>query len=79
MMPIIDGFVLAVSSSLPASIVAKATVAAALALIAARLARHSRAAVRHALLATSFGMMAALPVAPRSSQLSQCGISHNEG
>jgi beta-lactamase regulating signal transducer with metallopeptidase domain len=34
-----------------------------LALIAARLASHSRAAVRHALLATSFGMMAALPVA----------------
>jgi TonB family protein len=54
---------LAMSGSLAASIVAKATVAAALGLVAARLARGSRAAVRHALLAAVFGVLLALPVA----------------
>jgi TonB family protein len=54
---------LAVSGSLAASIVAKATVAAALGLIGAWLARGSRAAVRHALLAAVFGVLLALPVA----------------
>ena len=51
MMPVLYGVILALSSSLAATIVAKATVTMALALIGARLARRSRAAVRHALLA----------------------------
>jgi uncharacterized protein (TIGR03435 family) len=46
-----------------ASILAKATVAMALALIGARLAQRSRAAVRHALLAAAFGVVLVLPVA----------------
>lgn len=54
---------LAVSSSLAASILAKATVAAALGLVGAQLARRSRAAVRHAVLAAAFGALLALPVA----------------
>jgi len=63
MMPIINGLMLAVSSSLAASIVAKATVTTALGLIGVRLARRSRAAVRHALLAASFGALLVLPIA----------------
>ena len=63
MMPVIDGVMLAVSSSPAASIVAKATVITALGLSCARLARRSRAAVRHALLAAAFGVLLALPVA----------------
>jgi TonB family protein len=54
---------LAVSSSLAASIVTKATVATALGLIFAWMARRSRAAMRHALLAAVFGMLLALPIA----------------
>jgi TonB family protein len=54
---------LAVSSSLAAAIVAKATVATALSLASARLASRSRAAVRHALLAAAFGVLLALPIA----------------
>jgi TonB family protein len=63
MMPAINGVMLAVSSSLAASIVAKATVTTALSLAGVRLARRSRAAVRHALLAAAFGVLVALPVA----------------
>src|SRR5580700_12114598 len=63
MMPVVNGVMLAVSSSLAVSIVAKATVATALGLIGARLARRSRAALRHALLAAAFGVLLALPVA----------------
>ena len=63
MMPVINGVMLAVSSSLAASIVAKVTVTTALALIGAWLARRSRAAVRHALLAAAFGVLLALPIA----------------
>jgi len=62
MMPVIDGVMLAVSSSLAASIVAKVTVTMALGLIAAWLARGNRAAVRHALLAAMFGVMLLLPI-----------------
>lgn len=54
---------LSVGGSLPASIVAKATVIALLALIGTRLARRSRAAVRHVLLAAAFGALLLLPVA----------------
>ncbi len=51
------------AESMPAAIVAKATVIAALALSAAWLARRNRAAVRHALLAASFAALLALPLA----------------
>src|SRR5580700_5096737 len=63
MMPVLNEVMLAVSSSLAASIVLKATVATALALIGAWVARRSRAAVRHALLAAAFGVLLALPIA----------------
>jgi uncharacterized protein (TIGR03435 family) len=63
MMPVINGVMLAVSNSPAASIVAKATVTTALALICAWLARRSRAAVRHALLAAAFGVLLVLPIA----------------
>ncbi|HEY1754275.1 MAG TPA: TonB family protein [Bryobacteraceae bacterium] len=54
---------LAISSSLAGSIVAKATVTTALGLLGAWLTRRSRAAVRHAILAATFGMLPALPIA----------------
>jgi hypothetical protein len=57
MMPLINAGMLAISSSLAGSIIAKVTVTTALGLVAARLARRSRAAVRHALLAAAFGML----------------------
>jgi TonB family protein len=63
MMPAIGQIMLAVSSSLAASIVAKVTVTTALALIGAWLARRSRAAVRHALLAAAFAVLLVLPAA----------------
>lgn len=63
MTPAIKGILLAVSSSLAVSIVAKVTVITALALFAAWLARGSRAAVRHALLAAAFGVTLLLPIA----------------
>jgi beta-lactamase regulating signal transducer with metallopeptidase domain len=62
MMPTINGVILAISSSLAASIVAKVTLTTALGLMAARLARGNRAAVRHALLAAIFGVMLLLPI-----------------
>jgi len=54
---------LAISNSPAASIVAKITVIAALGLIAGWLARGNRAAVRHALLASTFGAMLLVPMA----------------
>ena len=54
---------LAVSSSLAASLVAKVTVITALALFAVWLARGRRAAVRHAFLAAAFGGTLLLPIA----------------
>jgi uncharacterized protein (TIGR03435 family) len=63
MVPAINETMLAISSSLAASIVAKVTVITALALFASWLARGSRAAVRHALLAAVFGVMLLLPIA----------------
>jgi uncharacterized protein (TIGR03435 family) len=58
----VDGVMLAISSSLAASIVAKVTITTALGLAAAWLARGNRAAVRHALLAATFGVMLLLPI-----------------
>src|SRR5580700_9567073 len=63
MMALIDTVMLAVGSSLAMSIVAKATVTTALGLIVTLLARRSRAAVRHALLAATFGVLLVLPIA----------------
>ena len=63
MMSLINEAMLAVSSSVAASIVAKATVTTALGLTGVWLARKSRAAVRHALLAATFGVLLALPIA----------------
>jgi len=56
------GFMLAVSSSLAASMVIKATVTTTLGLVAAWLARRSSAAVRHSLLAAAFGVLLVLPI-----------------
>jgi TonB family protein len=63
MMPLLRAAMLAVSSSLAASIVFKATIGTALGLGGAWLARGNRAAVRHALLAAAFGVLLALPIA----------------
>jgi bla regulator protein BlaR1 len=49
--------------SLAASIVAKATLIAALALTGSRMARRSRAALRHTLMAAAFGVLLLLPIA----------------
>ncbi len=63
MTPTIREFLLAISSSLAASIIAKVTITTAFGLLAAWLARDSRAAVRHALLVAMFGVMLLLPAA----------------
>jgi TonB family protein len=63
MTPIIGGTVLAVSNSLAGSIAAKATIIAAIGFIGVRLARRSRAALRHAVLAATFGVLLMLPIA----------------
>src|SRR5580658_6233894 len=62
MMTVINGVMPAAGSSLAALIVVKVTVVAALGLAAAWLARRSRAALRHALLALTFGATLLLPV-----------------
>jgi TonB family protein len=54
---------LVLSNSMAASIVVKATVAATLGLSAVWLARGSRAALRHTLLAATFGALLLLPIA----------------
>ena len=62
MKPAINDVMLAISSSLAASIIVKVTVTLALGLIGAWLARRSRAAIRHALLAAAFGVLFVLPI-----------------
>jgi len=62
-MLVINAALLALTSSLAASIVLKVTVTLALGLIAAKLARRSRAAIRHTLLAAVFGVLLVLPIA----------------
>ena len=74
MIPVINEVLLAISSSLAASIVAKVTVITALALFAVWLARGSRAAVRHALLAAMFGVMLLLPIASVVVRPVQLGV-----
>jgi beta-lactamase regulating signal transducer with metallopeptidase domain len=63
MMPMLREIMLAAGASLAASIVVKITVVTALGLIAVWFARGNRAAVRHALLAATFGVMLLLPIA----------------
>jgi len=66
MMP--DGAVrvlVAVSDSIELSIIAKATVVLGLALLAVRGFRHTRASVRHVVLASTFGVLVVLPAVVR--------------
>src|SRR5262245_35310755 len=58
----IKSAILALSSSVVVSIVVKVTLVAALGLIGGWLARRSRASVRHAWLAATFGALLALPI-----------------
>jgi uncharacterized protein (TIGR03435 family) len=60
---IIDGIMLLLTNSFAASILGKATVIVTLGLLGAWLTRRSRAAVRHAVLAASFAVLLALPIA----------------
>ena len=62
MMPVINDGMLAISSSLAASIIVKATFTLALGLTGVWLARKRRAAARHALLAAIFGVILLLPI-----------------
>ncbi len=62
MTPAVKEMMLAVSSSLAASVVVKVTAVIALALFAVWVARGSRAAMRHALLAAAFAVMLLLPI-----------------
>src|SRR4051794_3066324 len=55
--------VLAIGRSFELAVLVKATAVLALALIAAHAARSVRASVRHALLASTFGVLLALPLA----------------
>jgi uncharacterized protein (TIGR03435 family) len=59
---ILSGIVVTLSESPAISLAAKATVVVALGLIGAWFARRSRAAVRHALLASTFSVLLALPI-----------------
>ncbi|HKV47281.1 MAG TPA: M56 family metallopeptidase, partial [Candidatus Acidoferrales bacterium] len=63
MTPAIGHAIFAVSNSLAASIIVKATIVILIALVAATLARHSRASVRHAIIAAGFVVLLALPIA----------------
>jgi bla regulator protein BlaR1 len=63
MRPAIDQALLAMSSSLAASVVVKATIVITITLIAARLASRSRASIRHAILAAGFAVLLVLPIA----------------
>ncbi|MGH9572661.1 MAG: TIGR03435 family protein [Candidatus Acidiferrales bacterium] len=63
MTPAIGHAIFAISDSFAASIIVKATIVISIALIAAYFARHSRASVRHAILAAGFGVLLALPIA----------------
>ena len=54
--------ILALSRSPELSVLLKATVVLALALVVVRMAGHCRAAVRHVILASTFAALAALPL-----------------
>jgi uncharacterized protein (TIGR03435 family) len=63
MTDIITEAVLAIGASLPASIVAKATIVAAIALLAGRLSSRKSASMRHLVFTTAFAMLLVLPMA----------------
>jgi len=79
MMTAINGAMLAAGSSLAGLILVKVTVVAALGLAAAWLARRSRAAVRHALLAVTFGATLVLPIASTVAAPIQVTVPVAEG
>jgi hypothetical protein len=62
MMRMVGEIAIAISSSLALSLIVKATVISASALIAAHIARRSRASIRHVLLAAAFTLLLALPL-----------------
>ena len=62
MIRVLSGIVVALSAYPAISLVAKGTVVLALGLMGAWFARRSRAAVRHALLASAFSVLLALPI-----------------
>src|SRR4051812_44827692 len=62
MMSAIREAMLAAGNSPAATLLVKATAAVALGLVPVRIARNCRAAVRHALLAATFGVLLALPL-----------------
>src|SRR5580700_778586 len=62
MMRILNEIVVTLSASAVMSLMIKGTAIAAFGLMSAWLARRGRAAVRHALLASAFGLLLALPV-----------------
>lgn len=62
MMPALTEIALWLSRTIELSLLAKATVLLAAALLVTRLARHSRASVRHLVIATCFVALIVLPV-----------------
>ena len=62
MMPTLSGAVLLLSGSPELSLLAKATVILAVALVTARLAATARASARHLVMATAFAALVALPI-----------------
>jgi hypothetical protein len=82
MMPEMNAAMFAVSSSPVVAVLAKITVSTALGLLAARLLRGSRASVRHAILAATFGALLLIPAAtvvapPIRFAVSITGQSHS--
>jgi len=57
----VGGVIVSISASTALSIVVKATIVLGIALLATRLARHARASLRHALLASAFAVLVVLP------------------
>src|SRR5581483_5346157 len=64
MMRVLDEIVVALSTSAASSLMVKATAVVTVGIVSAWLARRGRAAVRHALLASAFGILLALPIVP---------------
>ena len=66
---ILSDIVVTLSTSPAISLVAKGTIVLALGLVSAGFARRSRAAVRHALLASTFSVLLALPIVDHENHL----------
>jgi bla regulator protein BlaR1 len=63
MMPLLAAGVVTIGGSVALSLIAKATVVTAFAMVAGRLARRRRAAVSHLIFAVAFAVLALLPIA----------------